>query len=182
MSFRSGIVLAGGQGRRMGQPKAAIELGGMTLVDRAVGLLRAVGCDPVVVADAGDEGPLAALAEPLRHLDGSEVFVLACDLPLAGPAVARLAELPAGAAIAVDPEGRAQPLCARWPLAVVRETVEQLVAAGERRMSGLVGALAPECMAASADELLNVNTPEDLALAGNLLREAEAKAVADRRY
>lgn len=174
MSFRAGIVLAGGRGRRMGQPKGGVELGGVTLADRAVDLLRAVGCDPVVVADAGDDGPLAALVEPLAALDGFEVFALACDLPLAGPVVQRLAELPAGAAIAVDPDGREQPLCARWPLAVVRETVNEIVAAGERRMSALVDAIDPELVVATTDELLNVNTPADLQRAKELLREAEA--------
>jgi molybdopterin-guanine dinucleotide biosynthesis protein A len=169
VSFRAGIVVAGGQGRRMGQPKATVELGGMTLVDRAVAVLQTVGCDPIAVADTGDDGPLAALVDPMAHLDAFEVFVIACDLPLAGPVVARLAELPAGAAIAVDPDGREQPLCARWPLAVARDTVAELVAAGERRMSAMVDAIDPEFVVASADELLNVNTPEDLKRAADLL-------------
>ncbi|MBA3654556.1 MAG: NTP transferase domain-containing protein [Actinobacteria bacterium] len=162
--MRAGIVLAGGRGRRIGGNKAAIRLDGVTLVDRAVAILQSVGSQPVVVADHGDDGPLAAMLHPLRKLTSAfEVFVLACDLPLAGPAVARLAELPAGAAIAVDSYGREQPLCARWPRAVVLEEVEALVAAGERRMSALVDAIDPEFVMATAVELLNVNTPADLA-------------------
>lgn len=162
MSFRGGIVVAGGQGTRMGRPKRDIELGGVTLVDRAVAILRSVGCDPVVIAGDGDDGPLAALVEPLQALDGFEVFVLACDLPLAGPAVELLAKLPAGAAIAADETGREQPLCARWPRAVTSETVARLVDSGERRMSALVDAIDPELVIAPDDALLNVNTPADL--------------------
>jgi molybdopterin-guanine dinucleotide biosynthesis protein A len=169
MSFRAGIVLAGGRGRRMGSPKKNVELAGVPLVDRAVAILQSVGCDPVVVADAGDDGPLAALAEPLRDLDSFEVFLLACDLPLAAPAVARLAELPAGAAIAVEPDGREQPLCSRWPRAVVADSVAHLLAQGERRMSALVDAIDPEFVVATLEELLNVNTPEDLERAHGLL-------------
>lgn len=45
----AGLVLAAGAGRRFGGPKALAELDGERLVDRAVGLLRAAGCDPVVV-------------------------------------------------------------------------------------------------------------------------------------
>jgi molybdopterin-guanine dinucleotide biosynthesis protein A len=147
----------------MGRNKAGIEIDGVTLVDRAVAMLQAVGCDPVLVADRGDDGPLAALAQPLRELNRSfEVFVLACDLPRAAPVLQRLAELPAGAAIAIDGDGREQPLCARWPRAVVSETVDALIANGERRMSALVDALDPELVPATADELLNVNTPEEL--------------------
>jgi molybdopterin-guanine dinucleotide biosynthesis protein A len=153
----------------MGGPKAAIELAGVTLVDRAVAALKAVGCDPVVVADDGDDGPLAALVEPFNTLDSFEVFVLACDLPLAPPVLARLAELPAGAAIAVDDEGREQPLCARWPRAVAAAEAGRLTEAGERRMSALIDAIDPEFVLATSDELLNVNTPDDLARAALLL-------------
>ncbi len=42
-----GLVLAAGEGRRLGRAKALIELDGERLVDRAVGALRAGGCDVV---------------------------------------------------------------------------------------------------------------------------------------
>jgi CTP:molybdopterin cytidylyltransferase MocA len=45
----AGLVLAAGEGSRFGGPKALVELGGERLVDRAVRLVRAGGCDPVVV-------------------------------------------------------------------------------------------------------------------------------------
>lgn len=170
MSFRNGIVVAGGQGVRMGRPKRDIQLAGVTLVERARAILQSVGCDPIVVADDGDDGPLAALVEPLNALDGFEVFVLACDLPLAKPAVDLLAALPAGAVIAADDTGREQPLCARWPRAVAADTARDLVEAGERRMMALVDVIDPELVIAPDDALLNVNTPADLERAALLLR------------
>jgi nicotine blue oxidoreductase len=45
----AGLLLAAGSGRRLGRPKALVELGGQRLVDRGVALLRAGGCQPVVV-------------------------------------------------------------------------------------------------------------------------------------
>jgi len=45
----AGLVLAAGEGRRFGGPKAPYVLDGERLVDRAVRLLRDAGCDPVVV-------------------------------------------------------------------------------------------------------------------------------------
>ncbi len=45
----AGLVLAAGEGRRLGTPKAPVEVGGQRLVDRAVTALRAGGCEPVVV-------------------------------------------------------------------------------------------------------------------------------------
>lgn len=55
----AGLVLAAGEGRRLGRPKALLEIDGERLVDRAVRVLREAGCTPVyVVAGAA---PLADL-------------------------------------------------------------------------------------------------------------------------
>jgi nicotine blue oxidoreductase len=45
----AGILLAAGEGSRLGQPKALVELGGQTLAERGVRLLRDGGADPVLV-------------------------------------------------------------------------------------------------------------------------------------
>jgi nicotine blue oxidoreductase len=45
----AGILLAAGNGTRLGQPKATVELGGLTLAERGVRLLRDGGADPVLV-------------------------------------------------------------------------------------------------------------------------------------
>ena len=44
----AGLLLAAGAGRRLGRPKALVEIGGERLVDRGVRTLRAGGCTPVV--------------------------------------------------------------------------------------------------------------------------------------
>lgn len=46
----AGLLLAGGAGRRMGRPKALVELCGEPLVRRALRALRDGGCAPLVVA------------------------------------------------------------------------------------------------------------------------------------
>lgn len=48
-SLVAGLLLAAGEGRRLGRPKALISIGGRTLVERGVELLRNGGADPVVV-------------------------------------------------------------------------------------------------------------------------------------
>lgn len=45
----AGMLLAAGAGRRLGAPKALVEVGGERLAERGVGLLVDGGCDPVVV-------------------------------------------------------------------------------------------------------------------------------------
>jgi CTP:molybdopterin cytidylyltransferase MocA len=45
----AGVLLAAGEGSRLGRPKALVELGGQTLAERGVNLLRAGGANPVIV-------------------------------------------------------------------------------------------------------------------------------------
>ena len=57
----AGLLLAAGAGRRMGQPKALVELAGTPLVRLALDALRDGGCAPVVVV----LGAAATRVEPL---------------------------------------------------------------------------------------------------------------------
>ncbi len=45
----AGVLLAAGDGSRLGQPKALIEIGGQSLASRGAAMLRAGGADPVLV-------------------------------------------------------------------------------------------------------------------------------------
>ena len=63
----AGLLLAAGAGRRMGGPKALLELDGEPLVRRGVRLLRDGGCDPVLVVVG------AAAEEVVPLCDGAEV-------------------------------------------------------------------------------------------------------------
>jgi nicotine blue oxidoreductase len=71
-----GLVLAAGAGRRMGGPKALLRVTptGPTLVEQAVDLLAAGGCDgvTVVVGAAGDE------VEALVSSRGRDVTIVHC--------------------------------------------------------------------------------------------------------
>ena len=67
MTSVTGLLLAAGAGRRMGRPKALVELDGEPLVRRGVRLLDDGGCDPVVVV-------VGAASERVRPLcDGAQV-------------------------------------------------------------------------------------------------------------
>jgi CTP:molybdopterin cytidylyltransferase MocA len=45
----AGLLLAAGEGSRLGTPKALVEIGGVRLVDRGVRMLHEAGCTPIVV-------------------------------------------------------------------------------------------------------------------------------------
>lgn len=69
MSRVGGLVLAAGEGRRFGRPKALVELAGETLLDRAVRVLIEGGCGQPVVAVVGAiELPDRQPVEPAHRL------------------------------------------------------------------------------------------------------------------
>jgi molybdopterin-guanine dinucleotide biosynthesis protein A len=181
----TGVVLCGGQSRRMGRDKALIELDGESLVARATRTLAAV-CDEVWLAtgstpryvDLGlhsvldaleGAGPLAGLTAALGELDREWLAVLACDLPQVDARLfadlrdhARRENL--DACLAETPGGR-EPLCAVYRRSCA-PAAQRALASGERRMVSFweastdlkVGTLRARC----GDPGLNLNTPQDL--------------------
>jgi len=93
----TGVVLAGGASRRMGQNKALMPLGGERLVDRVVRTLGEscsellmVTNSPEVYADAGirmvgdvcpGKGSLGGIYSAIYHATTPYVLVVACDMP-----------------------------------------------------------------------------------------------------
>ncbi|MDX8149444.1 nucleotidyltransferase family protein [Lentzea sp. BCCO 10_0061] len=65
----AGLLLAAGAGRRFGSPKALVPLDGKLFVESAAELLRAAGCDPIVVV----LGAQAAEVRAKATLDGVTV-------------------------------------------------------------------------------------------------------------
>jgi len=176
-----GVVLAGGAGRRLGGAKATAVLRGRPLIAWPLTALGAALNEVVVVAKAdtalpSDLGvpvwiepdaprhPIAGLLHALAGARGRSVLVCAVDLPgVTAATVARLAGASGeGTALAVDPDGRVQPLLGRYPAAAV----EVLRAADpDARLTDAIVGLRPTLIPVAAAELRNVNTPEDLAAA-----------------
>jgi molybdenum cofactor guanylyltransferase len=180
------LLLTGGASRRMGTDKAMLTAGGSPWGRRTAALLAAVA-DPVIEVGPGytglrhvcevpaGQGPLAAVAAGWAALGESRapasVLVLATDLPrLTEGLLHLLASHPdLGCIVPVDTDGRAQPLCARYP-ARVAARAEGLLGAGKRAVRELlVGAdvtwLAPAVWGPEAgrpDALSDVDTPDQL--------------------
>lgn len=190
------LVLAGGESRRMGQPKAFLPLGDTTLLGVVVARLRPLFRQVLVVArekkglcgidaqvltdDRPERGPLVGLARGLAASDAPWCFVVGCDMPLLRPQViCRMAERLEGCDIlALHLEGRFQPLHAFY----ARQCLPHI---GELLDSGTTSlqALFPRCrirMMAAADfldidpDLLSfrdIDTTEDYQAAQRLLQE-----------
>ncbi len=184
----TGVVLAGGEGSRIGGSKHLVELDGRTLVSRAVAAVAAAGLEPVVaakaafdVASAGIDGPVRVLVEPARPVHplmgvahaltvlGRPVVTLPCDMPLLEPAVLRLlAGHPARVVVAAV-NGRVQPLVGRFPPDVAAALHHTARTGGSARsVTGLPGAEVVEVTdidPAWAAGFVNINTQGDLAAA-----------------
>lgn len=185
------VVLAGGDGRRMGGSKPLRRLGATTLVSHAVTLARGY-CAKVAVAVRtpdqlagtivvdlvfdvpGLEGPLGGLAAGLalaRSRGATRLLTLPCDAPrLPRDLLIRLeaaleGDGPAHAAVAAS-AGRLHPTCALWPVEEAIAALPTYAASGGRSLKGLAGEL---CMAIvawepdDADPFANANTPDELA-------------------
>jgi len=71
MSDCAGLLLAAGEGRRLGRPKALLDADGELFVERGVRVLRGGGCEPVVVVLGAAAADIVARA----HLDDVIVVV-----------------------------------------------------------------------------------------------------------
>lgn len=106
MTHDAGVVLAAGEGRRFGGPKAAYVHDGERLVDRAVRVLREAGCEPVVVvlgAWVGDVPGAQVVVNPdWGRGMGSSLRCALTALTEADRAVVTLVDLPGLTAAAVQ--------------------------------------------------------------------------------
>lgn len=193
-----GAVLAGGHGRRIGGDKAALEIGGQTLAQRAVDTLHEAGLEAAIVLrrhqpvpstahtiavvrdQVEDAGPLGGLHALLRWLPVEWTLVVPCDQPLLAPELLR--ELIAQPRSAVDAVvGRPADLMEPLP-GLYRSTclsaIEEALARCKRSLHGLLASVRVREVPAEAlrrwdPDLLsfvNVNTPADLAWAANTIR------------
>lgn len=181
------VVLAGGEGRRMGGGKPLRAWGDRSLLVRALEL--ASGYAPrvaVAVRDAnqagpglqvpllidppGMAGPLAGLASALdfgRRHGACWVQTLACDTPnLPDDLSDRLAAALASGVGAVLPtsRGRLHPVCGLWRVEA-RSRLDTYLAAGRSSVWGFAEVLGLREVAwdEDPDPFLNLNTPADLA-------------------
>ncbi len=186
-----GAVLAGGRSRRMGEPKATVELGGLPMLSRVVATVGSAGLEPVVVAKPDSplprldckvlsepphpHHPLTGLVTALRASAGRSLVAIACDMPLV-PAklLTWISHLEEEVAVC-EVDGAMEPLLGRYSPSVIDELDSALEA--EAPLHEAIAALNPfvireESLARFADPqrvVFNVNSPEDVATAEGLL-------------
>ena len=188
------VILAGGEGRRIGGDKPGRLLGGERLLDRA--LAQARGWSSLVaisssnaqpfadepgiasLADASDRGPIAGIAAALKFARTSgvgHVMTISCDTPFLPPDLPdRLhrALTASTAAAMASSGGRLHPTCALWRVTTIDDLAAYL-ATGRASLHGFaesIGAVAVEWPIDPVDPFFNINAASDLAAAEALLK------------
>lgn len=180
------VILAGGEGRRIGGQKPERLLRGRRLIDIAVARAscwnapvvvsvrrkgQAPAIEPQEILDrVGIEGPLAGLLAAIdwaKQANVDRFLTIPCDMPLLpDDLMPRLLE----SSVAEDRpavaccDGQRHPICAVWPRSAF-DKLEDYASTGDRSLAGaLVFCSATEVVwrVECSDQFININRPEDL--------------------
>ena len=192
------VLLAGGRSRRMGKDKRFLPVGGRTLFDRSCAVLQQVfnSVCVVIAQDSPDLqvavpvvrdvisncGSLGGLYTGLRQAKTTHIFLAACDMPFLSPHLIQyLATLKDGADVVICRwKERLQPTHALYSQHCC-DVIEGMLRDGQLQIQSLLAnptlrvRVVEECEIERIDpegrSFLNVNTPSDMALAQDVIRE-----------
>jgi molybdopterin-guanine dinucleotide biosynthesis protein A len=175
------VVLAGGESRRMGRPKAWLEVGDTTLLRYVVERL-APAFSEVMVSFAEPEqleqlvpyrvvfdrkrsaGPLAGIEAGLVAAHHDVIFALACDMPYVTRTLTELAVAAARNCDAAIPriEGRLEPVCGAYRKTALPAIIGALEA-GRFKAGEVVDQLEVTWLEGlDPEQFQSLNTPADL--------------------
>jgi molybdopterin-guanine dinucleotide biosynthesis protein A len=192
----TGVLLAGGKSRRMGEDKRYLVVGEQTLLERGLGVLRSMFHEVLVVI-AQDSAPLDIDARVVRDLvpdcgslggiytgltqaTSPYIFAVACDMPFLNQAVITQFTNRRDTADIVMARlaTRLHPMHALYGKGCL-SAMEQMIVARQLKIQELVSHASLRVQYVTEADLLsidpswrsfhNVNTPEDLEAACSLL-------------
>ncbi|MDO8355391.1 MAG: molybdenum cofactor guanylyltransferase [Nitrospirota bacterium] len=194
----TGVLLAGGKSRRMGEDKRYLVVGEQTLLERGLAVLRSIFQEVLIViaqdspaldVDARtvrdlvpDCGSLGGLYTGLTEATTPYIFVVACDMPFLDQAVIsqftsrrRSADI-----VMAKLAGRLHPMHALYSNRCL-PVIEQMVLARQLKIQEIVSCESLRVQYVTEGDLVgidpscrsfqNVNTPADLEVARSLLAQ-----------
>jgi molybdenum cofactor guanylyltransferase len=194
------VIMAGGMGRRMGGEKPSRMLGGQSLIERSIGKARQYtlhiaiaanrdtagllpGGYPILFDEMDGAGPISGLRSALAYaktLGVEYALILPCDTPFLPADLAhRLYEAIGGGdagAVLAHCDGRIHPACGLWRASAL-DHLPAYLAKGRASLHGFadaVGYTKADWPVHPIDPFFNINTAEDLAAAGDMLRQDDA--------
>jgi len=194
----TGVLLAGGNSRRMGEDKRYLVVGEQTLLERGLAVLRSIfqevlvviaqdslpfNVDARVVRDlVPDCGSLGGLYTGLTQATTPYIFVVACDMPFLDPAViTQFTSRRASADIVMAKlAARLHPMHALYSKGCL-PVLEQMIRARQLKIQEMVSHSSLHVRYVTDADLLtidpsgrsfqNVNTPADLEVARSLISQ-----------
>ena len=186
----TGIVLAGGAGRRMGAPKPLLRLGDRTLIEHVIAVIQPLVSGVIVVtndpeslaflgfptvADAEPgRGPLMGLYSGLLACSTPYALAVPCDAPFLAPALleALIARRRPDAQTLPETDHGPQPMPGVYPTALA-PTIASLLESGRAAMRDLTASAPVQLLAKEEVRTLDpegrtfmdLDTPEELAAA-----------------
>ena len=193
----TGILLAGGKSRRMGEDKRYLIVGKQTLLERGLAVLRSIfqdvlvviaqdspplGVDARVVRDlVPDCGSLGGLYTGLTQATTPYIFVVACDMPFLDQAVISqfTSRRTTADIVMAKLAARLHPMHALYGKGCL-PAMEQMILARQFKIQEIVSHASLQVRYVTEADLLtidpsgrsfhNVNTPADLEVARSLAR------------
>jgi molybdenum cofactor guanylyltransferase len=171
----SGVILAGGKSRRLGQDKAFLDFRGRPLIERVLDAVGEVADDLVIVTNEWEgyrefgarlvrdiypgKASLGGIHAGLTAAHHEQALVVGCDMPfLSIPLLRRMAELAEGADVVLPRyEDYIEPLHAIYHKRCLGR-MQQLIEAGDLRISRVFQG-APPC--GDGEQKLNIRYLDD---------------------
>lgn len=191
-----GCILAGGKSSRMRKDKSLLTIGGVSLIDRAVAVMREVFPVVIVASDRRKEyeflrvpilpdikkncGPLGGIHAAFAQTDADYLFVLACDMPFISADLIWYVITQKADADAIVPmmNGRIQPLCALYSR-TGSPTIEQLLNRGDyalmnmlTKLNHMIVQITPDLSFYAPHLLDNLNEGSDVERAGGRIEKS----------
>jgi FdhD protein len=183
----AGVILAGGESRRMGRNKALLDVDGSPIITRIYRMLAHLFHEVIVVTNTPLDydflpcrkvpdlypgcGSVAGLHSALSHSRTAYSFVTACDMPFLDPTIIRsLCDTRLEGYDAVIPfsAGGQEPLHAVYA-STCTDVFGQAILRGERKILDILGRMNTRLipytevlrLGGQATSFMNVNTPEE---------------------
>ena len=157
--MRTGIILAGGDSKRIGTDKGLLDLNGRPLISYVIESLRPIVDEIIVVVGSEeripnyrnaveddvqifpdmyeDGSPLIGLITGLTHAQGTYAVVAACDMPFINSDLLDLLFLLSfdlNGTLLIKPNGWVEPLPAVYKVDIGRERADQMRMRGDLRL------------------------------------------------
>lgn len=186
-------ILAGGKSSRMGANKALLELNGKKVIEHVVAAVQRVADEVMLITNTPEEfaflklpmfrdeiagiGPLGGIFTALQKCGTSHCLIVACDLPFLSEPLLRFLSENAGsdAVFAIDAGKGVEPLCAVYSKACL-PTIARQMAQKQYKVADLLAKVQARVVRFdasysfySAHLFYNVNTPEELRRAGEMM-------------